>query len=92
MTRIPEPRPALQRSDDGDVQVVTARPSSLAVDPEAVARAARKKGKKRVKADDVDLTVPMPKSERKRLRRKAARHGWTAEEAASYVLRVWSES
>lgn len=91
MSRIPEPRPALHRSDDGDIQPATRHLSSLAVDGEAVARAAGKKGKKRDKADDVEIAVLMPKSVRKQLRRKAAGYGWTAEEAAAYVLRVWSE-
>ncbi len=37
----------------------------------------------------VDLTVSVPRSVRKRLRRKAEAHGWTAEEAAAHVLRAW---
>lgn len=93
MSRVPEPRPALLRTDDGEVRAAAAHMSSLAVDPDAVARAARKKAKKRDKgADEVELAVPISKPVRKQLRRKATRYGWTAEEAASYVLRVWSES
>ena len=37
----------------------------------------------------VNLVVPVPKAMRKRLRAKAAEHGFTAEEATFHLLRVW---
>jgi hypothetical protein len=60
---------------------------------------ARDKGKKgrvedrldRLDKDDkiVDVVVSMPKSVRRRLRRKAEEYGWTAEEAAYHLARTW---
>lgn len=91
MSPIPAPRPALRRTDDGSVRAVPAHLSSLAVDPAAVAKAARKKAKKKDTGGEVQLTVPVSKKARKQLRQKAARYGWTAEEAAGHVLRAWAE-
>lgn len=98
----PEPRPALRRAADGSVHPASARTSSLAVDPDAVAavaKAARKrksdggkdaKDKDRAKHEDrVELSVTVPRTLRKALRRKAEAHGWSAEEAAAHVLRAW---
>jgi hypothetical protein len=96
---VPPPRPALIRSDDGDVRPAVQHLSSLAVADEAVAKArkkARKKGRKRdpdkPSEETVTLVVALSKPDRKRLRRKAERYGWTPEEAASHVLQVWSGS
>jgi hypothetical protein len=55
---------------------------------------AAKKGKKRAPevADELtEVVVTLPKSARKQLRKRAAEYGWTAEEAAAHVLRVWAE-
>jgi hypothetical protein len=92
---VPPPRPALIRSDTGDVHPAGHRASSLAVAHDAVVKArkkARKKGKDKSDEDTVDLVVRLSKRDRKRLRRKAESYGWTPEEAASHVLRVWSGS
>jgi hypothetical protein len=95
MTTTPPPRPALRRADDGTVHPAAPHLSSLAVDVSAAAaRQGRGKGKKKDKdkADDtVEITVTLPRQVRKRLRRKAETYGWTAEEAASHVLRVWAD-
>lgn len=91
----PQPRPALRTAEDG--RVLPARPfaSSLAVDDAAVAAAAAsraKKSKKNGKEDDkpVELVVVLPRSVRKRLRKRAEDYGWSPEEAAAHVLRVWA--
>ncbi len=86
MTSIPQPRPALRRSDDGTVQLVGRPASSLAVDT------VMDKIKKKDKVDEVQLVVTLSKRVRKQLRRKAERYGWTPEEAAAHVLRAWSDS
>jgi len=95
MTTTPPPRPALRRADDGTVHPAAPRLSSLAVDVSDTSAGERRgKGKKkdRDKAEEtVDITVTLPKQVRKRLRRKAETYGWTAEEAASHVLRVWAD-
>lgn len=91
---MPAPRPALIRAPDGTVQPADTYLSSLAVDEHAVTKAARKakkKGKDKP-GPDADLTVVMSRRDRKRLRRKAEQYGWTAEQAAAHVLRVWSDS
>jgi hypothetical protein len=93
VTTTPPPRPALRRADDGTVHPAAPHLSSLAVDVSGAA-AARGKGKKKDKdkaEETVDITVTLPRRVRKRLRRKAESYGWTAEEAASHVLRVWAE-
>jgi hypothetical protein len=54
----------------------------------------RKPGKpsrKRDAEEQVTLTVTLPRSTRKRLRRRAEEYGWSAEEAAAHVLRVWAD-
>jgi hypothetical protein len=60
-----------------------------------------KKGKKNKKkgktppvepAEVVALQVELPKSVRKALRKRAADYGWSAEEAAAHVLRVWADN
>lgn len=95
--RTPPPRAALDRGEDGKVHA-TAHPSSLVVD---VRKGGKKKDREKAEAkgdaktdpkDDraVDLTVTMPKSVRKALRKRAEEFGWTAEEAAAHVLRVWA--
>jgi hypothetical protein len=86
MTPVPQPRPALRRSDDGTVQLVGRPVSSLAVDT------VMNKVKKKDKTDEVQLVVTLSKRVRKQLRRKAERYGWTPEEAAAHVLRAWSEN
>ena len=83
MNPLPRPRPALQRSDDGTVQLVGRPVSSLAVDVTKV--------KKKDNVDEVQLVVTLPKRVRKQLRRKAERYGWTAEQAAAHVLRAWAD-
>ena len=94
----PPPRPALRKADDGSVHPASPHQSSLAVDVtelEAARHRKQKKGKaakgKEVKDETVDLTVALTKPERKRLRRKAEAYGWSAEEAAAHVLRVWAD-
>ncbi|HMG30790.1 MAG TPA: hypothetical protein VK585_11795 [Jiangellaceae bacterium] len=95
MTTTPPPRPALRRADDGAVHPAAPHLSSLAVDVSgAAAGEGRRKGTKKDKdkaEETVDITVTLPKRDRKRLRRKAETYGWTAEEAASHVLRVWAD-
>lgn len=95
MTGRPEPRPALVRSK-GTVTSLTARSSSLAVDVDAVVKAGRKARKKGLKAAEEppgpELVLALTKADRKRLRRKAQAYGWTPEQAATYVLRVWADS
>lgn len=86
MKSLPQPRPALRRSDDGSVQLVGRPVSSLAVD------AVPRKVKKKDKIDEVELVVTLPKRVRKQLRRKAERYGWTPEEAAAHVLRAWADN
>jgi hypothetical protein len=92
---VPQPRPALRRADDGTVHPAAPHLSSLAVDVSATAkdqRKGKKKDKDKDKADEmVVLTVTLPKRIRRQLRRKAERYGWTAEEAAAHVLRVWAD-
>jgi hypothetical protein len=56
------------------------------------------KGKKKGKqappetVEMVPLQVELPKSVRKALRKRASDYGWTAEEAAAHVLRVWADT
>lgn len=89
---MPAPRPALVRQSDGTVRATAPHLSSLAVDEDAVAKAVKKHKKKAHHADDdAELTVPLSKRDRKRLRRKADAYGWTAEEAAAHVLRAWAD-
>jgi hypothetical protein len=90
---VPQPRPALRRADDGTVHPAAPHLSSLAVDVSATAKDQRKgKKKDKAKAEEmVVLTVTLPKRIRRQLRRKAETYGWTAEEAAAHVLRVWAD-
>jgi hypothetical protein len=97
MTATPQPRPALRRAEDGSVHPAAESLSSLAVDVSAAAKDHRPRGKKKDKVKDKDkaeetvvLTVTLPKQTRRQLRRKAETYGWTAEEAAAHVLRVWA--
>lgn len=94
----PPPRPALRKAPDGSVHPASAVLSSLAVTlpPGGVSAAGRtaKKASKRAKADGeetAELVVTLPKPVRKALRRRAAEYGWSAEEAAAQVLRVWAD-
>jgi hypothetical protein len=93
----PQPRPALRRADDGTVHPAAPHLSSLAVDVSATAKERRKAKKKdsdkdKAKAEEtVVLTIMLPKRIRRQLRRKAETYGWTAEEAAAHVLRVWAD-
>jgi hypothetical protein len=89
----PQPRPALRRADDGTVHPAAPHLSSLAVDVSATAKERRKaKNKDKAKAEEtVVLTIMLPKRIRRQLRRKAETYGWTAEEAAAHVLRVWAD-
>jgi hypothetical protein len=89
----PQPRPALRRADDGTVHPAAPHLSSLAVDVSATAKERRKAKKKdKDKAEEtVVLTITLPKRIRRQLRRKAEAYGWTAEEAAAHVLRVWAD-
>lgn len=91
----PPPRPALRKAPDGTVHPASAVLSSLSVTVPRGGVADRKGGKK-AKAkgesdDSVALVVELPRSVRKSLRRRAAEYGWTAEEAAAQVLRVWAD-
>lgn len=104
-TPTPEPRPALRKAPDGSVHPASAILSSLAVtvpdEPDASlgkkggkGKPGKKAGKGR-RADDNDLVqiqVQLPKSVRKALRKRAADYGWTAEQAAAHVLRVWADT
>ncbi len=96
MTATPQPRPALRRADDGTVHPAAAHLSSLAVDLSTSAKGRRKdkkKDKDKDKAQEtVVLSVTLPRRTRRLLRRKAEKYGWTAEEAASHVLRVWADA
>jgi hypothetical protein len=101
----PPPRPALRKAPDGSVHPASAVLSSLAVTLPAAGLAgvdgSDKPGKKgakkggKVKRDEAEetaeLVVTLPKSVRKALRRRAAEYGWTAEEAAAHVIRVWAD-
>lgn len=52
------------------------------------------KAKKADAAEEVEvvaLQVELAKPVRKALRKRAADYGWTAEEAAAHVLRVWAD-
>jgi hypothetical protein len=89
----PPPRPALRKAPDGTVHPASAVLSSLAV---AVPRGGvpeRKSGKKKKAETDevVELVVALPRGVRRSLRRRAAEYGWSAEEAAAQVLRVWAD-
>lgn len=84
MNPLPRPRPALHRTDDGTVELVGRPESSLAVNVTKV-------NKKKDAVDEVQLIVTLSKRVRKQLRRKAERYGWTAEQAAAYVLRAWAD-
>ena len=100
----PQPRPALVRAEDGSVHPASARLSSLAVDLPPAAAGKPGKGKKTGKEggkegrkedgreETVELTVTLSRADRKRLRRKAESYGWSAEEAAAHVLRVWVDA
>jgi hypothetical protein len=99
----PAPRPALVKAPDGTVHPASAVLSSLAVtvpvDAGAGAGRERKatkkpgKGAKSAEPDEVvQLVVEVPRSVRKALRRRAGDYGWSAEEAAAQVLRVWADS
>lgn len=100
MTTHPPPRPALRKAADGSVHPASPHLSSLAVtlpDPGTPASEGGKKGKKKnkkkgAKSDEVvEVVVRLPKPTRKALRKRAEAHGWTPEEAAAHVLRVWAE-
>jgi hypothetical protein len=100
----PAPRPALRKAADGSVHPASAVLSSLAVsvpldggDPGSPGKKSKKAKKKAKQAANepvemVTLSVELPKSVRKALRRRASDYGWTAEEAAAHVLRVWADS
>jgi hypothetical protein len=104
----PQPRPALRKAPDGSVHPASAVLSSLsvAVPPggsqtgDTGGKKGKKngRGKKKAKAsaeestETVALEVELPKSVRKALRKRASDYGWTAEEAAAYVLRVWADN
>jgi hypothetical protein len=94
MTATPQPRPALRRADDGTVHPAAAHLSSLAVDLSTSAKGRRRDKKKdKAKAEEtVVLSVTLPRRTRRLLRRKAEKYGWTAEEAAAQVLRVWADA
>jgi hypothetical protein len=103
----PQPRPALRKAPDGSVHPASVVLSSLAVTvppggspdvPDLSGTKKNKKGKKKDKdvageaTEVVALQVELPKPVRKALRRRAADYGWTAEEAAAHVLRIWADS
>jgi hypothetical protein len=95
----PTPRPALQKAADGSVHPASPVLSSLAVtlpaDRRGLRTAGQRPGKKGSKPDEpedeVELVVVLPKHVRKALRKRAAEYGWSAEEAAAQVLRVWAD-
>jgi hypothetical protein len=95
---VPAPRPALRKAPDGSVHPASAVLSSLAVTvPPGGTSASSRTGKKPAKKakpdgeETAELVVTLPKPVRKALRRRAAEYGWTAEEAAAQVLRVWAD-
>jgi hypothetical protein len=68
----------------------TPRPSKGA----AAKKGKKGKGTKTAKPEPVDvvaLRVELPRPVRKALRKRASDYGWTAEEAAAHVLRVWAD-
>jgi hypothetical protein len=97
MSPNPPPRPALSRAGDADVHPAAPGVASLTTrlprpaDTKGGGGSKTRKGK--AVGNDagkvVDLVVPLPKALRKRLKDKAADHGYTAEEAAYHLLRVW---
>ena len=97
MSPNPPPRPALSRADDADVHPAAPGVPSLAtrLPGPAVNKTGggskTRKGKAAVKDEGkvVELVVPLPKALRRRLKDKAADHGYTPEEAAYHLLRVW---
>ena len=98
MSPNPPPRPALSRAGDADVHPaapgvpsLTTRLPGPAATKAGGAPSKTRKGKAAVKDEGkvVELVVPLPKALRRRLKDKAADHGYTAEEAAYHLLRVW---
>jgi len=92
---VPAPRTALTKSPDGTVHPAAPHMSSLAVQlTKDSGKSGRKADRDKSDKDDrlVELTLQVPKSVRKALRRRAEEFGWTAEEAAVHVLRVWSDA
>lgn len=91
----PPPRPALRKAPDGTVHPASAVLSSLSVSVPAFDGEKRPSKKGKAKQDDGDelaeIVVTVPKSVRKALRKRAAEYGWTAEEAAAQVIRVWAD-
>jgi hypothetical protein len=98
----PAPRPALRKAPDGSVHPASATLSSLAVTlppggdgPSRDGRKGAKKAGKSAKSaepdEPVELVVTLPRSVRKALRRRASDYGWSAEQAAAHVLRVWAD-
>ena len=91
----PAPRPALRKAEDGSVHPASPHRSSLAVDPDGVAAAPARKVRKgkaaKGKDEPVRVVGTRTGGERKRWRRKAEAYGWSAEEAAAHVLRVWAD-
>lgn len=78
------------RADDGTVRLTTPHTSVLHVDTTAHGKKAKKKARK---GDEVvEFAVQLNKRDRKRLRKKAAQFGWTADEAAAHVLKAWADS
>ncbi|MGB9374035.1 MAG: hypothetical protein WCA82_07735 [Jiangellales bacterium] len=97
----PQPRPALRKAADGSVHPASAVLSSLAVTVPSPGESGKQGGKKAKKngkpkkaapVEVVALEVELPKPVRKALRKRAAEYGWTAEEAAAQVLRVWADN
>lgn len=97
MSPNPPPRPALSRAGDADVHPAAPGIASLTARLPASTTGTGGGDKKRHKggsappenAKTVELVVALPKTLRKRLRDKAAEHGYTPEEAAYHLLRVW---
>ena len=94
----PEPRPALRKAEDSRVHPAAPRLAGLSptLPPSKAAKSG--KGAKRPAGHvpfpgdgdkAVDVVVPMPKAMRKQLKAKAAELGYTPEEAAFHLLRVW---
>lgn len=105
MSPHPPPRAALHKAADSDVHPAAPRPAATSVDLDGALDASlaaagpeharARKGKKGRSAENepdgqaVDLVVPVPKAMRKRLKAKAAEHGYTPEEATLALLRIW---
>ncbi|RJK97822.1 hypothetical protein [Vallicoccus soli] len=90
----PEPRPALRRAADATVHPAAPHLAALRAELPPKPKGKGAKGASHVPFPGdgdkaVDLVVPLPKAMRKQLKARAAELGYTPEEAAFHLLRVW---